>query len=220
MPIFSRIKNLCQDFLFPKSRRVIELENLSPETLLKTLPPPPERPRDKKVFAVFDYNHPVVKEMIWELKYAGNRTIADKFGEILYDTLIHELEDLAVFEKWEKPILMPIPVSGKRRFARGWNQAELLAEKIKARDKEGALKYVSGQLVKVRHTESQTQTASRGERLENLKNSMEIKNPKSVAERCIVVIDDVVTTGATFREAVRALKDAGAKKILCLAVAH
>ena len=219
MNFLSRTRDLFIDFLFPKSEKTLELETLSASALLETLPPA-ETLKDKYTLALFDYHHPLVKEIIWELKYSGNTRIADKLGEILYDVICHELAELNLFEKWGRPILVPIPVSDKRRFERGWNQSELLAEKVVAYDTEKIFKYLPRQLAKLRHTESQTKTASRNERLENLKNSMKVLNPLSVVDRCVIVLDDVTTTGATFAEARRALHAAGAKKILCVAVAH
>ena len=219
MRFLSRITDLCTDFLFPRILQTLELEALSTGTLLETLPPA-ETLKDKNVVALFDYSHPLVKEIIWELKYGGNARVAEKLGEILYDCIRHELLDLALFEKWDRLVLVPIPVSEKRRFERGWNQSELLAKEVVSRDNEKMLRYLPRQLVKIRHTESQTKTASRSERLKNLTNSMKVLNASSVAGECVIVLDDVTTTGSTFAEARRALRAAGAKKILCVAVAH
>lgn len=223
MYFLSYIRELCADFFFPKNRKVLELEELSAATLLNTLPTA-ERLKDKYTLALFDYNHPLVKTIIWELKYAGNTRIAATLGEILYDVIQHELSDLALFESanWQmdKPILVPIPISDKRRFERGWNQSELLAEAIKSCDGGKTLRYLPRQLAKLRHTESQTKTISKSERLKNLTNSMKILNASAVAGECVVVLDDVTTTGSTFAEARRALREAGAKKIFCVAVAH
>ena len=219
----SRVRDLFVDFLFPKSRKILELEALSTDTLLNTLPPA-EHLADKNTLALFDYSHPIVRAIVWELKYGGNARIADKLGEIIYDHIQHELLDLNLFESasWRrnKPILVPIPISDKRRFERGWNQSELLAERIMALDSEKIFKYLPRQLAKLRHTESQTKTASRRERLENITNSMKVLSAPAVAGKCVIVLDDVTTTGSTFAEARRALYAAGAKKILCVAVAH
>ena len=219
MSFLFRVRDLFVDFLFPKSEKVLELEMFSAEKLLETLPQA-ERLKGKNTLALFDYSHPLVKEIIWELKYSGNTKIARKLGEILYDVIQHELAELNLFEHWGRPILVPIPVSDKRRFERGWNQSELLAEQVILCDREKIFKYLPRQLAKLRHTESQTKTASRSERLENLKDSMKVLNASSVADRCVIVLDDVTTTGSTFAEARRALHAAGAKKILCVAVAH
>lgn len=219
MPLISVIKKLFLDFLFPKSSRVIELESLSPSVLLEILPRNLAEP-DEGAIALFDYRDSVVKEIIWEMKYNGNRVLADRLGEILYDTVISELGDKNIFEKFKTAVLMPMPISDKRRFERGWNQAELLTAAVKQKDIASRFKYLPRQLAKLRHTESQTKTAGKSERRENLKDSMKVLNPDSVSGRCVVLIDDVVTTGSTFAEAKRALKEAGVKRVLCFAVAH
>ena len=219
MRIFSFIKKLFLDFLFPKSPRVIELEALSSAELLELLPRNFTEPAEN-VVALFDYSHSVVKEIIWEVKYNGNRVLADRLGEILYDTVISELNEANIFEKFRTVVLMPMPISDKRRFERGWNQVELLATAIKRRDNAQQIKYLPRQLAKLRHTESQTRTANKSERKGNLKDSMKILNPESISGRCVVLIDDVVTTGSTFAEAKRTLREANAKKILCFSVAH
>ena len=223
MNLLSQIRDLFTDFLFPKSREVVELEALSIDALLSILPPA-KNLKDKNTVALFDYEHPLVKKIVWEIKYSGNIKMAQKLGEILYDHIRQEILNLALFESASRRmgqlILIPMPISDKRRFERGWNQTELLAKEAVAHDREKMFKYLPKQLVKYRHTESQTKTASRSERLGNLMNSMKVLNPSSVAGACVIVLDDVTTTGATFTEARRALRAGGARKILCIAIAH
>ncbi len=171
-------------------------------------------------FALFDYQHSLTKEVVWEIKYKGNRTLAETAGILLYDEIVSELTERNWWEKFGSILLIPSPISDRRRLERGWNQAELLTEAIKACDHEGRFRHTPGQLVKLSHTESQARTQNRAERLSNLKNSMGIRHPKAVESRAVVLIDDVVTTGATLTEARRALKQAGVKKIVCFALAH
>lgn len=217
--LLAKIRDLLLDFLFPKSAKVLTLESI-PSGKLSEILPPPDPIKDENVIALYDYKHPVVKEFVWELKYKGNPLVAEKFGEVVYDVLLSELEERSLFEKFERPILMPMPVSDKRRLERGWNQAELICEGVKKLDKTKIFKYRPRQLVKHFHTESQTKAASKKERLENLRGSMKLLSPHVVYGECVILIDDVYTTGATFGEARRALREAGAKKIICLAIAH
>lgn len=207
------------DFLFPKSKRVLSLEKIHTAKLLSILPKA-ERIKDDNVMASFDYKNTLTRELIWQLKYEGNRRVAEKFGEILYDTILGELEDRSWFEKFPNPILMPMPISDKRRFERGWNQAEILCEEIIKHDASRMFRYKPRQLVKHFHTERQTTTISKAERLSNIKGSMKLLSPNVVADQYVILVDDVYTTGATHTEARRALRDAGAKKILFFSVAH
>lgn len=219
MPLFSDIRDTVTDFLFPKSKRVLELEALSPAELLKTLPGA-EKPPRANVFAIFGYENTLVKELIWELKYSGNRIIAAKLGEILFDFVKNRLKEEGIFDTFPRPLVVPIPIPGKRLFERGWNQSELLLKEMKKSDTENFFKYLPHQLVKTRFTDSQTKTATKGEREKNLRDSMRILSPASVVGSCVVLIDDVTTTGSTFLEAERALKEAGAKKVFSFAIAH
>ncbi|MDP2651277.1 MAG: phosphoribosyltransferase family protein [bacterium] len=219
MRFLSLLKDSVLSFLFPTNREVARLESLAPHKILEILPPALVED-DRNIVALFDYKDPLVRELIWQVKYTGNRTIAEKLGVILYDVICDDLSEQTLLGKNGAAIIMPIPISDKRRFERGWNQAELLTREIKKCDRAKVFKYLPGQLVKHRHTESQTKTSSRQERLENIKGSMRILNPAQVQDRCVVLVDDVSTTGATFNEAKRVLKEAGAKKILCVAVAH
>ena len=208
----------CANFLFPKTQKILELERLSSGEIIKILPPA-EDLDDRNIIALFDYRHPLVREIIWSIKYRGDRMLANKMGEILTDVLEHELAERFLFDKFERPLLVPMPISGKRRFERGWNQSELIGEAIRKRMFE-SLKYLPNQLVKFRHTESQTQTGSKSERQKNLQDSMRVLNPDTVKDRCVILLDDVTTTGSTFAEGRRALKEAGARKIICIAIAH
>lgn len=205
------------EFLYPISTEVQKLESLKPEELLSLLPRSTLDERD--TLALFSYQDPLVKEIIWEIKYKGNRTLAKSVATLLYDVVMDELQERNVLEKYHNVVLVPMPISDQRRLERGWNQAELLCEAIKKLDTTKRLEYLPKLLAKIKHTESQTKTTNKQERLENLHASMAV-DPEMITGKFIVLVDDVTTTGATFKEARRALQLAGAKKILCVAVAH
>lgn len=207
------------DFLFPKDLEVLKLETLSPATLLKMLPNAADLGED--TLAIFSYTDSSVRDLVWELKYRKNMKIAESLAVIVYDVLRHELAERALFESasWRIcPLLIPMPMSAKRRAERGWNQTETLCEEIKKLDTENLFEYKSDILRKIAHTDSQTLTENKKQRLRNLENTMSVSG--NIQNRCVILLDDVTTTGATFAEARRALRLAGARRILCIALAH
>ena len=207
MDFLQGFRTLLLDYLFPRTDPPIDISELPESTYA-----------GDDTIALFEYAHARVRLAVWQVKYRGNREMAGKFGVILYDTLMAELEENNLFEKYGKAMLLPIPAGASRIIERGWNQAELLALSVSKCDGAGRFEFSPHILKKVRHTESQISTSSKAERLENLKDSMAAS--EAVRGRLVIVVDDVLTTGATFAEARRALKEAGAKKIICIAVAH
>ncbi len=213
-----KILEYLLDLVLPRSEKVRVLEEMSAEEFRAAcqsraaLPLSPE-----KTLALFDYQKPLVRQAIWELKYRGNKKIAALLAQCLYEELAEELSERKTFGHFEKPLLVPVPLSKKRLRERGFNQCELLAD---------VLKNLGGNffevrfdlLVKTKDTESQT-SKNRARRLENLKGCFSVSRPEEVAGRNVIVLDDVVTTGATFEEARRTLQAAGARVMLA-AVAH
>lgn len=99
---------------------------------------------------------------------------------------------------------------------RGYNQAELLAEKL---SEKIFTPLRSDILAKIRNTTSQTELAGR-ERLFNMKNSFGVLKPDAIKNKKIILVDDITTTGATLSEAARVLKETGAREVIGLVVAR
>lgn len=215
------IREYLIDFLFPQSPSLVLVESLSPSALAEILPEAmPLKERD--AFALFDYKNPLVRMLIWELKYKGNEKVASKFASILIDILKHEIAERSLESiKWRNPLLIPMPMSKARRRDRGWNQTEILAEELQKYNTEYFFEYRTDILIKELHTESQARThATKRERQSALHYSMKARDGVSLREKAIILIDDVTTSGATFTEAKRALALNGAKHVLCVAIAH
>jgi predicted amidophosphoribosyltransferase len=77
-----------------------------------------------------------------------------------------------------------------------------------------------GILQKIQNNPAQSSLESAKERKRNVRGVYTVKDPELVREKRILLIDDVVTTGATLEEASRTLLRAGAKSVVCAALAH
>lgn len=186
--------------------------------------PPAERESARWIFPLYDYRHPPIKKALWLLKYKGKKRLAKIFAEILYEKILEELSDLSVMENFVEPILIPIPLSPKRHRERGYNQAELICEELIKLDKQLNLSLEKNILIKPKETEHQAHIKDRRARLKNMIGSFAIKNTekniRKIKGRNIILIDDILTTGATLNEAKKILKKAGARKIIAFTVAH
>ncbi|MFA6536156.1 MAG: phosphoribosyltransferase family protein [Candidatus Paceibacterota bacterium] len=205
-------------FIFPPEPLVAELEATSPIELRKiasrVLLPPADF-----INSCFDYHTPLIRQAIWELKYRGNPKVASLLGKILSEEITAELAEKSIFEKFNSPLLIPIPLSKKRRQERGFNQSELLAEEIIKNDSQKILMLDTKSFIKTKDTSPQTKI-SREQRLKNLADCFEVARPEAVRGRNIILIDDVSTTGATLKEARRTLLASGAKSIIAFTLAH
>src|SRR3989344_1591603 len=125
-------------------------------------------------------------------------------------------------------ITIPIPLHFKRQYERGFNQAELLAKEF---SKITGIAMRNDILKKIKETPAQVEVQNKELRLKNLEGVFEVNlnaspNPLLIKEGAkgvvptIILIDDVSTTGATLMHAAEALKNAGAKNITGLVVAH
>jgi ComF family protein len=181
------------------------------------------------IFPLYDYRHPAVKKSLWFLKYKGKRRLANVFAESMYEKILEELSELSVLENFREPVLIPIPLSGKRYRERGFNQAELLCrELIKIHnvrtpahtDSMIMLKLRSDILIKKGETIHQARIKDRSARLKNITGSFTVQKTSLIQNQNIILIDDVLTTGATLGEARKVLKCAGARKVIAFTVAH
>lgn len=168
---------------------------------------------------ILAYENKAVKDAISLIKNKNDTVLAKILVEILSDFLLEELSEHRVMENFEYPVVIAIPSTLKKKNRRGFNPSELLAKILS--ETMPSIPYLPNILVKTRETLPQKELP-RSKRLINVKNSMSVnpKNTHAIAGRCIIVIDDVATTGATFEEARRALHGARARKVLCIALAH
>ena len=112
--------------------------------------------------------------------------------------------------------VVPVPLYPARQRSRGYNQAALLAGALARRLH---VPYRPGWLRRVRDTETQTHLTA-PQRASNVQTAFKSGRPAALAGRKILLVDDVMTTGATVNECARALKQAGAAGVLVLTLAR
>lgn len=183
------------------------------------------------------YHEKRVAALVWELKYFANPHAAMLAGQLLADELV-----MLASEEVGKPLLIPVPMHATRRKERGYNQTELICEAVlknlhgTSREKvlgpsfrgypqtifsgsSAPFEYAPNVLIRKIATPQQ-QGLPKHKRLHNVEGSMEVVDKEQVKGRVCFVVDDVKTTGATLGEAKRALKAAGARKVVTVALAH
>ncbi|HEX3409681.1 MAG TPA: ComF family protein [Candidatus Binataceae bacterium] len=113
-------------------------------------------------------------------------------------------------------VVIPVPLHLARLRWRGFNQAAMLAVTV-ARRMDLPLDLRT--LVRVRETPPQTRQ-HRSQRIENLRRAFAVRRPARIARRSILLVDDVMTTGATADECARTLLAAGARRVDVLTLAR
>jgi len=172
-------------------------------------PPPVDRAR-----AVAAYRDGM-RAAIHALKYRGRTAVAAPLAALLADRGGRLLGD-AVGLPPALDALVPVPLHPARLAERGFNQAALLAAPCAA---AWGRPLLTRALVRVRPTRPQTDLDADARR-ENVAGAFAVRRPAEVAGRHLLLVDDVLTTGATVRAAARALRDAGAASVGVLVLAR
>jgi len=218
MELLKRAWKLFLDLLFPLEENVEELETMTVGRLT-TEARQLERGREiPDSIILFEYQDPLIRTAIAEVKFRGNKKIANLLGKAIRDALLAELPDLHTFENFSRPLLVSVPMTGRSLRERGWDQCHLMLDSV-VRDAETLGIEVRFDALRKIHETGDQVGKGRKERLENLTGSIEA-DESIVRRRNIIVFDDVVTTGATWTETKRALRRAGARKVILLAIAH
>lgn len=170
---------------------------------------------------LFDYQNPLVKKTIWALKYHQKKALGKYFGIALYREFFKQL---ARDNKKNNGaiILVPIPGSAKAKRMRGYNHAAVIAKAIaRSAADDGLIFTVNDDLLyKKRENMQQAIVKGKSKRKENVEEVFAVKHGEEIRGKTIILIDDVITTGATISAAKHVLKAFGPKRILAIAVAH
>lgn len=169
-------------------------------------------PAFERTFIVARYDN-AFRDLIQTFKYRKGIWLTHDLVRYLVATYQLRIADAGI----AIDLLVPVPMQAAKLRARGYNQAELLA---KALARELHLPCATRALKRVRTgTISQTRL-HRSERLANAKAAYRAARTKHLAGKTILLIDDVVTTGATCNACATLLRQAGAKAVYVLALAR
>ena len=148
-----------------------------------------------------------LREALHAFKFAGRRALAGPLGDLAAEQCVGSLPEGI-------DALIPVPLARERERERGFNQATLLARRIGRR--LGAPTR-PGWLVRTRSTRPQSDLSA-AERRANVRGAFRATD--RVAGRHLLLIDDILTTGATLEACARALREAGARRVGVLTVAR
>ncbi len=149
-----------------------------------------------------------VRHSLLRYKFHNRRSYAGGYGRLLGMKLMKE-------DRLDFDVLTWIPISTKRLRKRGYDQVELLAEKLGS---ELAVQPVAT-LKKIRHNRKQSQITGLAQRRANVLGAYEIIDPAQIAGKRVLLLDDILTTGATASECARVLLTAGASEVQFAAIA-
>ncbi len=150
-----------------------------------------------------------IQDLIHQLKY-GNRF---RFGATLGEHVAFELR--SEIAKWNIDYILPVPLHRVKKAIRGYNQSYYISKGINGVLRASLRKDL---LKRKKVTSSQTQLSAK-ERLENVKGAFVVRSEKRIKGKNILLVDDVITTGATIKECAEAINKHKPKSIYALSIA-
>lgn len=152
----------------------------------------------------------VIRECVHKFKYRGGFAL-----ELLFKDLMLEFAEKHM-DMHHYSWLVPVPLHRVKYRERTFNQSAALATHLSKRFRVPILK---NNLIRVRLGSPQMML-SKDKRLEDIKNSFKIKDPALLKGKSVLLVDDVITTGATANECSKVLKEAGASSVEVLTLAR
>ncbi|MES2314747.1 MAG: hypothetical protein V4524_02305 [Patescibacteria group bacterium] len=242
MRIFYLLYETIIEALFPLSETEKELFSYSVADISKTLPPAPSYsglavplPESGSLFA---YKDKRVEQLVWNIKYKKSAQAVKLAGYSLFEYINKQPTDMAC-------LILPMPITKQRRRERGYNQCELLTNEMRRLclehetnnklDDTCAARFIFENNLLIRtHHDGRHTLKGRADRVESAKgifgvdekilNKLSIEFNKSGKEPLtqvkVIIIDDVITTGSTMREAIDTMKKSGFVNVSGLSVAH
>ena len=158
---------------------------------------------------IFDYRD-IIREKIISYKFKDATYLYKSFVKII----LNDKKICRFLKSYD--IIIPVPISKKRKQKRGYNQCEIIAKKLA----KGSCNLIYGNniLYKIKHNVQQSSLDKQKRRM-NISDAYYVKDSKRIQNKKILLLDDIFTTGSTANECSKMLKLAGAKEIGVLTLA-
>ena len=203
------------DSVLPPRGEVEVARTLTPEALASYFHP--VAVREAWIIALFPYREEKVRALVRAVKFYGEQKPLRLLAGSAYGFLLELVADRRLLHGWNTPLLVPIPSSPARLKERGYNQTERIAAAFADAFGEAVL-YAPRALAR---TDRKSQVrVPRKKRTENIRGAFYVPDEGAVRGRHVILLDDVVESGATMKDARRALTAAGALDVLGIAIAH
>lgn len=162
----------------------------------------------EELISIFKYEG-IIREKIIQYKFGDKAYMNNTFAKII----LKNEKICGLLKKYD--IIIPVPIHKKRKAQRGYNQTQLIANKI---SKCLNIKLCNNVLVKNKNTIAQSKL-NKKKRVQNIKGAFKILNSEKIKGKDILLLDDIYTTGSTANECSKILKKAGAKTVGVLTIA-
>ncbi len=164
--------------------------------------------------AAFGTYEGVLRRAIRQFKYRRRPHLVKELGVLLAGKAADEFGE----DSGNAPadVIVPVPLHARRRKSRGFDQAELLAGPV---SKALGVPLRRGAMDRIVNTPTLTRQ-SREQRAETVKGAFKVRRRAEVEGKRVLLVDDVMTTGATCSECARVLKKAGVKEIMVCVLAR
>jgi ComF family protein len=152
----------------------------------------------------------LIQHLIHQLKYKNNRAVGIYLGEVMGKTLLNSERFTAI------DYLIPLPLFTDKERKRGYNQAKIICDGMAAIMN---IPVITSNVIRQRFTQTQTRK-HRTERWENVAGSFAVKNPEVLKGKNILLVDDVITTGATLEACGSVILQTEGIKLFIATLAH
>ncbi len=131
-------------------------------------------------------NQSLIQQLLHQFKYKNNKNLGKQLGRLMGASLLQG-------DRFTPDALVPLPLFPSKERKRGFNQAAILCQGIA---EEMSIPVIDTAIVRIKHTDSQTKKG-RIERWQNVEGKFMVSHPEQLQHKHILLVDDVVTTGAT-----------------------